>query len=376
MSAGEFPSYQFVPDAYPYRPSADMAQPSEDRNLVSPNPPAAGAPLYFPSTDPVQPSQCLTDAKIKRAVLYLFATLAVAGSAALISLSAMGFIAWPFALISIPLFAATFGFVAWARNILDYDNPKELAQMQKDAATRSFSEILRKHKLGKIKDHKVVSVEELRRKFFDELLEVGMRGFYWGNYPVLALKTCGYLDDNQYRDLCGFRQNLTTANNAMHRAKVEAAQAHPRRQEVLLREIEGKKQEARRTAAREKAAVRDVGYSATYAATALQHDPRKTPQENCNNRQTALLTGMALTGLVGAVNDMSVDRSLDMKLAELDRRKDGISRNQTSLTEQNAYDKKIREAEATYNQEARRLQKAFTAFLQAQFSPPLASTPD
>ncbi len=132
--------------------------------------------IFSHKSSPAQPQapiakadvRSMTDAKIKRAALVSFAAMTAAGGCALTCAGLASAVSVPVALLSIPLFAASFGLMVAASHTHDYSNPVELKKMKETALTLSFSQLVREHGLKNIQHYQIVTPERLRQKFLEE----------------------------------------------------------------------------------------------------------------------------------------------------------------------------------------------------------------
>ena len=103
-------------------------------------------------------------AKIKRAVAYFFSTLFLMSGLIFAGAAAMG-ISGPWLLLSIPCILLSICLFNLSKRFYDYENPKELQEIQEVLRNNTLGHAIKAHGLTRIFYYKLLSEEDFARKF-------------------------------------------------------------------------------------------------------------------------------------------------------------------------------------------------------------------
>jgi hypothetical protein len=350
----------------------------------------------LPKPIEAQSSRYFTDAKIKRAALYVFAAIAVLAGVAVITLSALSIVAWPVALVSIPLFAASAYLLYRASQIKDYEDPVELQQMRQQALNLSFTQLLKEHTLENIQKYQIVShellqqkfqeetqfdsflsiirkytlrmiliydlvpLENLRRKFAQDLKKIRVWDFNI-QFSLSDLSRYDIITEEQYRILSDLCTHVDEQDRQFHATAAGIDLKYVNRQERLLDRLHQKSLAAHKRAQERTEAVRKTGYAATEVAVAFQ-DPHKKPEERWRDQWRTRLQGEAITELAAIPASAMSNHLLQQELDEIASEKRRIQENRIGLDEQIAYNQEMALARRSYDAEISPLNARFQSF--------------
>lgn len=98
----------------------------------------------------------------QRFAIYFLSALAAAGGIALIALAATGLIPPPLAVLSLPLFTLSVLLFMTAREMHDYDNPKELQGIIEKAKKQPIEKLVREHGLENLSQYQIIPEERIQ----------------------------------------------------------------------------------------------------------------------------------------------------------------------------------------------------------------------
>jgi hypothetical protein len=330
---------------------------------------------FYPLDNSKVDSHFFTTVKVQRAALYVLSTAIAASAAALVAASVTGVVTWPFALISIPLIAASIGLIRYARSFKDYEDPKELQGMRNKALRDSFSQVLKEHGFEKIqkyqilphlilqdkfiKEHQFYSFSDLIRKyplhtirtrdlmpldmlqksFAQEIQRMGM-SLFLEKFSLTDLHQHGIIPERQFSTLFDLYNRAQSQNRDFEVGRAGLDHKYQDRQERLLAQLDNEEMAARQNATRLKREMSAEARTAGYVTTELMSGHRYTgnSREDHRRHMQARNSGLFLTefAAVPLVQSMS-DRMLSAELEGIQRRRQSILDRKTGEVEQLRY---------------------------------------
>ena len=352
----------------------------------------------------------MSNEKIKKIALYTLGSVTVAAGAALIGVSCTSVIAPAIAFVSIPLFVGAGISFYYAYTTLDYNDTADVKKMRNQAANQSFSKIVETHGFDKTIQYKIQTLDEMRAKFKHEfrnkpcftILHLKHRCFpkstntlslrniielnlmsreeiqqkfklelisldlsscseTFNAKALTDLFECNIIDTQFFNRITSlYRENNEPSLN-LSRTKSQLCEKYPRRQEILLAELDREKDKVTAETDRQLRNINELRRTETEMEHSMRRRPRAgTEIQDFLQEQNARAFREAVNNITSRPMEMAAIDFRDRQHRFIDERKREIISLGTGKTDQELYTQELNAARSEYRREMQDLETRFS----------------
>ncbi|MBM3208015.1 MAG: hypothetical protein FJZ57_05345 [Chlamydiae bacterium] len=352
----------------------------------------------------------MSNEKIKKIALYTLGSVTVAAGAALIGLSCASVIAPGIAFVSIPLFVGAAVSFYYAHTTLDYNDAADVKKMRNQAANQSFSKIVETHGFDKTIQYKIQTLDEMSAKFKHEfrdkpcstILHLKHR-YFPKSTNTLSLRNiielnlmsreeiqqkfklelisldlsscsetfnakaltdlfeCNIIDTTLFNRITSIYRENSEASQSLSRTINQIREKYPRRQELLLKELDLEKDKVTAEADKQLRNLKELRNAETEMELSMRRRPKHgTEIQDFVQEQNARAFRDAVNNITSRPMEMAAIDFRDRQHRFIEDRKREILSLGTGKREQDLYIQELNTAKSEYRRGMQDLETRFS----------------
>jgi len=352
----------------------------------------------------------MSNEKIKKIALYTLGSVTVAAGAALIGLSCASVIAPGIAFVSIPLFVGAAVSFYYAHTTLDYNDAADVKKMRNQAANQSFSKIVETHFFDKTIQYKIQTLDEMSAKFKHEfrdkpcstILHLKHR-YFPKSTNTLSLRNiielnlmsreeiqqkfklelisldlsscsetfnakaltdlfeCNIIDTTLFNRITSIYRENSEASQSLSRTINQIREKYPRRQELLLKELDLEKDKVTAEADKQLRNLKELRNAETEMELSMRRRPKHgTEIQDFVQEQNARAFRDAVNNITSRPMEMAAIDFRDRQHRFIEDRKREILSLGTGKREQDLYIQELNTAKSEYRRGMQDLETRFS----------------